>query len=343
MTHRRLLWILACAALAPAPLGAQGRLFDTTAPLQLRIATDLKALMGERDSNKVAPHASTLTYRVGSKAETLEPELSLRGHWRRQRQNCDFAPIKVDFPKGSRSGTIFEDQGDLKLVTHCRNKDKDFEQYVLREYLVYQVYNLLTPVSLRARLARITYVDTGGKQDSLVKWGFFIENEKKAAERNHANDLEVHGATWGDVDPDHGALVSAFEYMVGSTDWALSVLHNIVLFQDKTTGVVRVMAYDFDWTGLVNTKYSFPDYRLSIKSVRERLYRGICRTPEQWAPVIAQFQAKKAAIYAVYDSLPDLDPRYAKDSKQYFDEFYATLGNPRRFKQDLIDTCKPVS
>jgi len=345
MKRHRLLWITACAAaLVPSVARAQKKdeLFSSEKPLELKISTDLKALMGERDSLKLVPHAATITYTdANGQNVAVEAELSLRGHWRRQKANCDFAPIKVAFPKGKREGTIFAGQGDLKLVTHCRSKDKEFEQYVLREYLVYKVYNIVTPVTLRARLVRASYQDTGPKADTLTRWAFFIENEKKAAERLKSKELELKGATWADVDAEQATLMSAFAYMIGGTDWALVALHNVLLYQDSTSGAVRPTIYDFDWTGLVNTKYSFPDYRLPIKSVRERIYRGICRKPEEWAPTVALFQEKKAAIYAVYDSLPDLDPKYVKDTKQYLDEFFKLLSDPRRMKAEMIDSCRP--
>ena len=298
--------------------------------------------MHERDSLKLKPHPGTLTY-VAANGERVSREavLTLRGHWRRQKRNCDFAPIEVDFPKGARSGTIFEDQGNLKLVTHCRSKNAEFEQYVLREYVVYQLANLLTPVSLRARLVRATYVDTVGQEDSLTRNAFFIENEMRAAARNNAEVLEIKGAIWDTVDPELGALVSAFEYMIGGSDWSLVALHNIVLFQDKETGVVSPMAYDFDWTGIVWTRYSFPDSRLPIKSVRQRLYRGVCRTPEQWAPVLSRFHEKKTDLYAAYDSLRELDPKYVKRTREYLDEFFEVISNPRTMKREMIDTCRP--
>lgn len=342
MRHRLINALAVAAVLCPSLGRAQGaKLFDSSKPLELRVSTDLRMLMGERDSTKLKPQPATLVY-PGEAGQTVavEAELTLRGHWRRQKANCEFAPIKVEFPKGKREGTIFEGLGDLKLVTHCRNKDKDFEQYVLREYLVYQLQNILTPIGLQARLVRATYVDTGGKQDSLTRNAFFIENEKKGAERNGLKELELKGATFGDVDPDHAALMSAFTYLIGGTDWSMVALHNVLLYQDSITGAVKPVVYDFDWTGIVDTKYSFPDFRLPIKTVRERLYRGICRTPAEWAPVVALFQEKKDALYAVYDSLPDLDPRYVKATKQYLDDFYRVLSDPRRMKQEMIDTCK---
>lgn len=320
---------------------ADDRLFDTRSVLELRIATDLSALMRQRDSLKLKSFPGTLTYRAANgDPVTVDVSLKLRGHWRRQAQNCDFAPIEVDFPRGARAGTLFQDQGALKLVTHCRSKSALFEQYVLREYLVYQLANLLMPFSLRARLVRATYVDAAGKRDSLTRQAFLLENERKAATRNNANVLEVKGATWDDVDPQLGALVSAFEYMVGGTDWSLVALHNIVLYQDKTTLAIWPMAYDFDWTGIVWTSYAVPYYRLPIRSVRERLYRGACRTEEEWAPIVSLFRDKKAALYAVYDSVPELDRKYVQQTREYLDEFFAVIGDPRAMKREILDRCK---
>src|SRR5262245_22109262 len=170
----------------PAPaLGVQGQeaakaanVFENDQLLDLRIATDLKTLMDDRDSLKAVSHPGTLSYVDGSgQRVSMDVELKTRGHWRRQKKNCDFAPIKVDFPKATLqpAGSIFAGEGDLKLVTHCRSKDAVFEQYVLREYLVYRLYNLLTPVSFRARLVRTTYVDRAGKQDSVTRYAFLLE------------------------------------------------------------------------------------------------------------------------------------------------------------------------
>jgi hypothetical protein len=224
-------------------------------------------------------------------------------------------------------------------VTHCR-KGEQFQQYVLREYLVYRLYNILTPVSHRVRLVRAWYVDTSGRSDSLLQYAFFLENDRKVAERNGSRLETATGARWDDLDPDHGALVSAFEYLIGGSDWSLPGLHNILLFRNQETFAVLPVAYDFDWTGIVNTSYALPDYRLPIKSVRERLYRGICRTAEEWQPVLARFQGAREALYAVYDSVPGLDPRYTRDTHKYLDRFFEVIGDPNRMKRAMIDPCQ---
>src|SRR6185436_20423697 len=121
----------------PAKSGAG--LFDSDQILEIRVTTDLKTLMDDRDSLKATDHPGTLSYVDASGQKlSLDVQLKTRGHWRRQKKNCDFAPIKVDFPKAKDqpAGSVFAGQGDMKLITHCRTKDNTFEQYVLREYLV---------------------------------------------------------------------------------------------------------------------------------------------------------------------------------------------------------------
>ena len=137
--------------------------------------------------------------------------------------------------------------------------------------------------------------------------------------------------------------MSAFQYMIGGSDWSLAGLHNIVLFQQRQTGAVWPMAYDFDWTGIVWTSYAVPDARLNIRSVRDRLYRGACLSQDKWAPILARFQSKKTEIYAVYDSLPELDPKYVRDTRKYLDEFFEVISDPRKLQRHMIDTCLRAS
>jgi hypothetical protein len=343
MTRRVLIGLFAGAALLTPPrLAAQG-LFESDQILQVRLSTDFKALMDDRDSLKSVDHPGMLSYvDANGQPVSITVALKTRGHWRRQKKNCDFAPLKVDFPKSKEqpSGSIFAGQGNLKLITHCRSKDATFEQYVLREFMVYRLYNLLSPVSFRARLVRATYVDAVGKQDSITRYGFFLEDDKRMAERANSMLMETKGAHFEDLEPTATATMSAFQYLIGNTDWSLVGLHNIVLTQNKETGAVVPVPYDFDWTGIVNTKYSFPDYRLPIKSVRERIYRGVCRKPEEWEPVLQAFREKKVSLYSVYDGFPAVDAKYVKDTKDYLEGFYQVIDKPSQMKIEMINACK---
>src|SRR5690606_20167974 len=85
-----------------------------------------------------------------------------RGKWRNESSNCRVPPLFVYFPTRA-SGTVFEDEDMLPLTTHCREKPASYEQYVLKEFLAYRIYNLFTEKSLRVRLVRVTYRDTRNK------------------------------------------------------------------------------------------------------------------------------------------------------------------------------------
>ncbi len=316
-------------------------LFASTGLVEFTVETDLKTLLNDRDSVKSKYHPAKFTYsEPDGTPTTINIEVKTRGHWRRQKKNCDFPPLRLDFPRKKLEGTLFEEQNKLKLVTPCKKKNNDYEQYVLREYLAYRAYNLMTPWSLRARLARTTYIDVKGKEDTLTKYTFVIEDEDQMAERNGGTLLDVRGARFDDVEPNQFALVGSFFYMIGATDWSLIGLHNVVLVQDRKTGTVYPVAYDFDWTGIVDARYSFPDHRLPIKSVRDRLYRANCRTAEQWEPILAKFRGHKEAIYALYTDQPGLDERSIKRTHEYLDDFYRTIDNEGRMKGELVGPCR---
>ena len=72
--------------------------------------------------------------------------------------------------------------------------------------------------------------------------------------------------------------------------------------------------------------------------MRDRLYRGPCRTERDLEPILEKFRAIKGDVMALYDSLPDLEPGYRRDAKKFLEEFY-TLIRPDRVKKNLVDGC----
>ena len=62
-------------------------------------------------------------------------------------------------------------------------------------------------------------------------------------------------------------------------DFSLAALHNIKLSGKNGTKFIPV-AYDFDYSGIVETFYAIPPSELQIESVRERLYRGLNYSPK---------------------------------------------------------------
>lgn len=328
------------AATTPQPLAAQ-RLFRSTDPVEITLTTTLKQLVKNRDSTNLQPHPAMMTFKDSAgKQVNIPVTLRARGHFRRQARNCDFPPIRWDAKRDDVNNTLFQGLTRLKITTSCKPGNADYEQYIIGEYAAYRMYQVISPLHFRSRLAHITYKDTAKSTPDVVSWAFFIENDGEMARQNKMKVFEQKGALWDDVETKQVMTTTLFEYMVGNTDVSVSGLHNIVLLRDSLTLNLNTVAYDFDWSGLVNPRYAFPDGRLKIKRVTERLHRGPCKPLAEWKPIFAHFQSKKGAIDSIYASLPQMTPNRLKTSKEYLDEFWKTIADDRRAKYDIVEECQ---
>ena len=312
--------------------------FESSAPLTLTLRADFKAIVRDRDTStaKWRPAALLATDSTGAPVR-VDAQLKTRGIFRLKPAICGFPPLRLNIVRKSAKGTMFEGLDRPKLVTHCQDRP-DYEQIILHEYLLYKMYNAVTPLSFRARLARMVYEDVLGKTKPDTAWGFLIEEDEAMAARNGGKILKQKGAQPADLDQEAMTRVSVFQYMIGNTDWSVPVLHNVTLVM-LPTGAVIPVAYDFDFAGIISARYAGPDPRLPIKSVRERLYRGPCISEAALAPTLELFRSKRDAIYAVYDSFDPLLPGIAKRSREYLDAFFKTIDEPGGPKYSMLASC----
>jgi hypothetical protein len=314
-------------------------LFADAAPLDFTLIADFKAIQADRNpaSTKLFPATIQVAARDGS-VRLQELQVRTRGHSRRSFNTCDFAPLRIEFPKDKMKGTVFEDQEAIKLGVHCREGVREFEQYVLREYAAYRIYNLLTPQSFRARLARVTYVNAATRQPISTRFGMFIEDDDDVAKRMGGR-ITVEKTDLARLDRDAFTRATLFEYAIGNVDMSLITFHNFVAVQ-LPAGVVYPVPYDFDYSGLVNAAYAAPAPGLGITTVRERLFRGPCRTREELQPFFDSFKSIRAGVQIIYDSLPELfDAGSKKKAIGYLDGFYKTIDKPGDVKKAFIDKC----
>ena len=168
----------------------------------------------------------------------------------------------------------------------------------------------------------------------------FIEDDDDVAKRLEGRAITLKKLIFLRVEQDSVAMTTLFEYLVANTDVSLYALHNLIVVQTKA-GQRYIVPFDFDYSGLVDAQYAVADKKLGITSVRDRLYRGPCKTAAEFEPYLARFRAAKPAIMALYDTIPDMPQSYRNKSKSYLEEFYKTLDRPSEFKKTFVDTCKP--
>jgi hypothetical protein len=311
--------------------------FESQEPIEVTLTTNIGRI--RRDKSENPPwRPATVSYKgADSNLVTVPLQARTRGIWRLRM--CDFPPLRLNFSGETSKGTMFSGLDKPKLVSYCRDMDA-YEQYILQEYQLYRIYQLLTPVSHRARLLKFVYADSADGKVRARRYGFIMEAPGALAARLGGKVLEQKGAQPGDLDSFQDALFGVFQYFIGNTDFSEGGLHNVELFFNNE-GTAMPVAYDFDFAGAVNARYAIPDSSLRIPNVRQRLFRGYCTDPYAFDKVFALFNEKKPQIYALYsDSIGKLmDRGTVKETLRYFDEFYDTIGDRRSAKRSIIESC----
>ena len=130
-----------------------------------------------------------------------------------------FPPLKVYFDKEKMKGTEFRGIGSLKLVTYCQTHTK-YEQYYIKEFLIYRIYNLITDLSFRVKPLKVDYRESDGNKKPLTRFSFLIEDIDDVAKRNDLKKLTLPKVSPKNLHSVETSYMTMFEYMVGNLDWA---------------------------------------------------------------------------------------------------------------------------
>lgn len=316
-------------------------LFQSEEPLYLTLTMDIKSVLSNREAEESHPAELSYTNTTGNKI-IMPIKISVRGNFRKDRNNCDFPPLRLNFSEHAVINTIFNGQDKIKLVTHCQSRLDLYEQNVLKEYLAYKLYNLFAKESYSVRLVHMTYADVKGKLDTLNKMAFFIEPTKQMADRNGCERLEVNNIHQTRTNQHKTTVMAIFQYMIGNTDWSVWVQHNIILLKQDTSNVPIVVPYDFDWSGLVNAPYAVPAEILPIETVRTRLYRGFCKPDAELQQALDEFRQRKDEIYKTCNNVPFLSAKELKKVLKYMDDFFKTIENPKKVTLEFHNKCRSI-
>lgn len=326
------LTVLTAHSQAPAAIDSI-QFFIDEKPIEMTISMDVKFILGDKSEKKDNYIPAKVTMKMPDSSSVTEAiRISTRGAVRRK--ICYMPPLKLNF-HNSTSPRLYP-LHSLKLVCGCKTS-QEYEQYVLKEFLIYKMYNLLSDKSFRVRLAHVTYEDSKGKKKPIIQYAYFVESIEAMAKRNHCKEYKGVKLAQEETDRKQMTLVSVFQYMIANTDWAVPVDHNIRLINSKkdSTTAPFAVAYDFDYAGLVNTDYAVAEPKLEIESVTQRLYRGFPRTELELQQVFESFNQQKTAIYSLINNFEPLSARNKKDMTGYLDDFYKTI-NDKSYAKDVF-------
>ena len=312
-------------------------LFSSDEILNITLSGNVRSVLNDRGDNPQY-HSLSFSYAEKDGNEISMPvNIKTRGHFRKSKENCNYPPLMLDFSKSNLPTTsLFYTQKKIKLVMPCNDDD-----YVIREWLVYKLYNLITPKSFKARLVKVT-MDDASKKKIAPFYGILLEDEKQMAQRNKVMIVEKQSLKPQNTETDAFLTMAFFEYMIGNTDWSVRGNHNIKLMTSRNniSKAPYPVPYDFDYAGLVNADYAVPAENLSIKFVTERLYRGYPRNMNELQLNLEIFRHKKEAIMAYIKNFTLLNEKEKKEMTRYIDDFYRIINDKKSCQSIFIDNAR---
>jgi len=314
-------------------------LFASEEPLEMILSFSFKEFLKSRNDPQYLD--ATLTVKVDENDSITQPiKIKARGEMRRF--YCSFPPIMLRFKKDDPdTGRIIQRKGTVKLVIPC-SPNAASEGYVFKEYLLYKLYNQVTPYSFRTRLVRISLTDLNQPDKSFASYGFIIENEDSMSERNNTVVLKSMNLTQKNMVSREMIRLAVFNYMIGNTDWAVPTQHNVRIVKSLETVSDQAIpvAYDFDYAGFVSTNYATPAEELPIKMVSQRYYLGMCAPDDELTDVIDEFGTLKGPFLNTINRFELLPDKSKKDAEAYINSFYKMYKNQNSLIKTMNTTCK---
>jgi len=308
--------------------------------IEIALVSDFKKLIREKlkkeFSGNYQPATITMVFPDSVKL-TENIEIRSRGKFRREK--CNMPPVMLNFK--SPNTTTLNKLGTLKLVWPCGTAPYD-EQLVLKEYLIYKIYNLVTEKSFRVRLVKIGYRDINDKMKPYTSYAYLMEDVDGLAKRNNCVEIQPERIRSEQTNRDQTTLMTLFEYMIGNSDWVIPISRNVKLIRSRadSSSAPFVVPYDFDYSGLVNARYAIPPPELPISSVRERYYLGFARTPEELQAALHILRKQKAAIDSLILNFAPLDAFHKKDMIKYISDFFDMTEKEKDIKERFINNAR---
>jgi hypothetical protein len=295
-------------------------LFDSDKILEFSLLFDLKSYLRKDFKD---PLEGIMTFHPGgTDSVTRKVKVTNRGTFRSS--NCYFPPMEIILKKGIRPSSDLEKIYKLKLISRCETGAM-YDEYVLREYLVYRLFSVLTDTSYRVRLMKADFIDSGKSGKTISQYGFIIEPKETIAARVNLSVVKSPKLGQKHIIPRIMDRLAIFNYMIGNYDWSVTGQHNVTILQSlklNPSGLGIAIPHDFDGTGVVNPVYAIPDPSTGLKSIRQRKFLGMCRNREVYESELKMFLKKKPEFFRVINEFPYIDQKSKQDITDYLDEFF---------------------
>lgn len=313
-------------------------LYNINHPFEMDLIFDIKDFVKTKDVDEYVDAKIAYNKDDGTR---LEKNVRIRSRGKSRKTICYLPPIRIDFNDEDYEIDLFNDFGKVKLVTKCKLSSGD-EQWLLKEYLSYKMYEILTEVSFTTYFLKINFIDSKGKKKPFTSYSFILEDIDDVAERNNAIEVENTGLLVAHLDRPTMNNFAMYQYLIGNTDWHIPNLHNVKLIKslDHKRPSPQPVPYDLDYCGLVNTNYSVTREGLPIEEVTERYWMGNCLVDSEYDDVTNLFLEKKDEIIKIWEECEFLQKFHRTSSINYINQFYQLIEKGKQSKNTIMPNCR---
>ncbi len=280
---------------------------------KITLETDITSIIENRKTETYFPALLTMedgkTYRI---------EVKPRGKYRRK--ISEIPPLKLKFKKKLLVADGLDTLNEIKLVLPTIDNAQG-DELIVKEYLAYRMFERMGTACVRARLIRLTLRDTHVEKSKRSVLAILVEDEEETVARLNGKLVEQYGLPADSMLMDQAGLVAMFEYMVGNTDWDISMMRNVRLIQAGESGKVCVVPYDFDFSGFVSAPYASPSSESGLRTVRDRFLMANGVAPEALKRAVQMLRANKKDFYDICRS-KYVSKTTAADMIAYLETFY---------------------
>jgi len=296
------------------------KLFEDNEILELTLRFDITEYMSDKPDKEYLDALLTCYY---NEQDSINKNIRLRARGNYRYRTCEFPPLRLNFKDTHFGFSDLDSLNNVKMVTHCFDNET-YQTYLLREYLIYRFYNIVTDYSFRVRLLKVQYIDIGERGLVFEQYGFLIEPLDRILFRENAIEIEELNPGFDDIATTLIDRISLFQYMIGNSDWFIQFGHNFKFIKKAgyTNSKVIPIPYDFDYSGFVNAHYAAPSNN-NIESISERVYMGPCRTEEEFSEILDEFKGYEDFFLNEVRNFEYLDRRVKKELINYIKSFYA--------------------
>jgi hypothetical protein len=249
--------------------------------------------------------------------------INLRGKYRRRM--CGFPPLKLNFNKSELSDNGLSKADEYKLVTHCLEGEEG-DVNMVKEFLAYQFYQQISPLSYRSKLLKITYQDTKS-DDKIVGMAILLEDKSSFEKRYDLSEMkDTFNLPRSNFDDNNFRTHGLFQYLMGNVDWSTAISKNMDIYKSKENGKMFIVPYDFDFSGFVNVSYAVPNKDYNQKKIRDRLLLEADESDSLYQSEIQKFIALKPSFINLIKKQKGLEMDVKMDLENYIHSFYDNIG-----------------